>query len=121
MNQSLLLYLPGQIGEGNGRGWRITMRLDLELPIADVVPAAEFVTDVVQYACRRKAYGFMQRNTRRVRQRDHGVGIEIALPRQNRKQPLVKPAGYSQASSACIDVNRYFRRPLVRRPWPVST
>src|SRR6187455_1491295 len=58
---------------------RANMRLEGELPPADVVPLIELVADAAIHANGLETDRLVQRDARRIRQRDAGERIEVAL------------------------------------------
>ena len=61
------------------RSRRGLVRLYGEFPPADVVPAIEFVPDIVNGADIAESQRFMQSNARGIGQSDHRVGVVISL------------------------------------------
>src|SRR6185503_14782141 len=85
---------------------RAHMLLEGELPPADVVPPIELVADAAIDANGLEPHRLVQRDARRIRQRDAGERIEVALRGKDGEQRRVEAAADVSTTMVLGDVHR---------------
>src|SRR5207244_11223173 len=90
--------------------------VERELPPADVAPRTELVADVLVHANRSKSDALVQRNARRVGERNPSVRVEESLCGQDREQRSIESLSNAAPLKVWMHGDRRVHRPAVRAP-----
>src|SRR5215211_5899346 len=105
-------WAAAEFADVDRRAGRAFVLPENQLPPADVVPAIELVANAAIDADRLETHRLMERDARRIRQRDSGKRVEVALPGKDGKQRRVQAAADVATTMGLGDVDGRIDRPL---------